>query len=313
MAVGKITFGIDWVSDVWTQRNNGVSYPLQIPTVTQTSLAAGYVPANVLNWRRELITKSAVVAPAANWDITLAFPAGGFVFNYDAVALWFPAAAADSVFNGSSLTSVTAEASPTGAFAGEQVLIGSMSAADLNGGVLFGNYAGRVLASRIWMLGGANSVSSASHRFIRSRFVNGAAANTISIAKIALLTTAEMLEVEGEPMYTFENRNSYTPQAHGGTGIFDRDFKRSVELPFRYAANSNFATFQNGLLGGAFVGNDKKISIISMDYDSETETGGRHIHSMPMIADQSMAYTMQQQYSSKRFNGTGVLPLVEWL
>jgi hypothetical protein len=310
MAVGKITFGVDWASDTWTQRNNGATFPLQIPAVTQTSLAAGYAAANVLNWRRELITKSQSIAPAAVWDILLTFPVGCFVFNVDAIALWFPAASADSFLTGSSLASVTAEASPTGLFAGEQVTIGALSAADLNAG-LFSAYT-RVNFSRVWMLAGGVAVSSALYRFYRIRFVNGAAANTISMAKICLLSEGEMV-VEGEPAYTFENRNAYTPQAHGGTGIFERDFKRSVELPFRYALTSNFATLQNGLLGGIFAGNDKKISVISMDFDSETETGGRHLHSMPMLADQSMQFAMQQQYSAKRFNGTGVLPLVEWL
>jgi hypothetical protein len=310
MAVGKITFGIDWASDTWTQRNNGATFPLAVPAVTQTSLAAGYAAANVLNWRRELITKSQSIAPAATWNLNLTFPVGGFTFLVNAIALWFPTASSDNFLTGSSLASVTALASTTGAFAGEEVTIGTLSNADLSAG-LFGSYA-PIWASRVWMLAGGVSVSSATHRFYRIKIVNGAAANTITVAKVALLTIIET-EIEGEPTYTFENRNAYTPQAHGGTGIFERDFKRSIELPFRYAKDSILATMQNGFLGTIFAGNDKKIMMASMDFDSETETGGRHLHSMPMVADQSMQFAMQQQYSAKRFNGTGVLPLIEWL
>jgi hypothetical protein len=268
---------------------------LAAPSITASSTAAGYSATSALIWNRAK-WRSGV---GTSHSITLDFSASPWSTNsYNAVLLWFNNSVDDVFLGNTPITSITLQTSSTGAFAGEEVTESVINSFTGPGYV-------NVLASRIKSLKTLASRSVSGVPYVR--VIWACSSSQIELAKIAVVDLQEPGDIEGNPSISIFDRDQINGLESGGRVRYSRDYVRQIAIPTKWAQ------YSSPLKTLPLVGFRGAPIIVAMDWDNTLEVSGQHIHTMPATFDGSLDFTIQQQYSQTRFNGSAIYRLTEFL
>ena len=290
-----------------TPPNNVDVTSLLKPTITTGGTAAGYSDQYALNWNRAKIWKSTAFSGTTHY--TMDFSATSIWSDANAVCLWFPSVSDSTLgFPLSALTQVVLQTSTTGAFAGEEVNHEILDNTNL---YAFGAYS-TIMGSRIWNLKMNAAIDVTVTPYVRVKFTSSASIQ-VEFAKIELCYFVPVEDIEGDPGYNFKNRQFVTTLESGGSNKYNRDFQRELTLPFKWMPS----TFDAGLpqLSNIYFDDYYRTPLMyALDYNNSLEaTVGQHIHTLPVLVNNGVDISMNQQFSQTLFSGATTTRYTEHL